>query len=95
MARKLSGVLPIVQTPFNTDDSIDAVALERSVDWAFRVGAQGVGTGMVSETPRLTDGERITVIRSMLAGAAGRGVPPGAAPGAPASPQRRGRRRRK
>ena len=73
MARKLSGVLPIVQTPFNPDDSIDAVALERSVDWAFRVGAQGVGTGMVSETPRLTDGERITVIRAMLAGAAGRG----------------------
>lgn len=86
MARRLSGVLPIVQTPFLDDDAIDVQALERSVDWAFRVGADGVGTGMVSETPRLTDAERVRVIRAMLAGAAGRG-PVFASVGAESTPQ--------
>lgn len=73
MARRLSGVLPIVQIPFHGDDTIDIPALEKSVEWAFQVGADGIGTGMVSETNRLTETERVQVIRAMMAGAAGQG----------------------
>ena len=73
MPRNLSGVLPIVQTPFSADDTIDTAALKRSVDWVFSVGAHGVGTGMVSETVRLTSGERIQLISAMIEASDGRG----------------------
>lgn len=54
----LTGVLPIVHTPFTDDDVIDEASLRRQLDWAFDTGADGCGTGMVSEILRLTSAER-------------------------------------
>jgi 4-hydroxy-tetrahydrodipicolinate synthase len=54
----LAGVLPIVHTPFTDDDAIDETSLRRQLDWAFDIGADGCGTGMVSEILRLTIAER-------------------------------------
>lgn len=54
----IAGVLPVVHTPFADDDSIDFESLERQIDWAFEVGADGYCTGMVSELLRLTYNER-------------------------------------
>ena len=54
MPKKLQGVLTIAHTPFTDTDEIDAPALKRAVGWAFGLGADGIGTGMVSETFRLT-----------------------------------------
>ena len=59
MARKLHGVLPILQTPFTADDRIDLSVLKAEIDWAYALGADGIGTGMVSETYRLTLAERL------------------------------------
>ncbi|MSR30897.1 MAG: dihydrodipicolinate synthase family protein [Gemmataceae bacterium] len=59
MAKKLQGVLPVLQTPFHENGSIDYPTLEREVDWAYSMGADGVGTGMVSEILRLNKTERI------------------------------------
>jgi len=73
MARTLSGVLAIAHTPFTDDDHIDEVALRRSIDWAFSVGANGIGTGMVSETLKLTTDERIALAGMLVEHAAGRG----------------------
>ena len=56
--RQLAGVLPIVHTPFTDDDTIDESSLRRQLDWAFDTGADGCGTGMVSEILRLTTAER-------------------------------------
>ena len=56
--RQLAGVLPIVHTPFTDDDAIDEDSLRRQLDWAFDTGADGCGTGMVSEILRLTTSER-------------------------------------
>ena len=56
--RQLAGVLPIVHTPFTDDDAIDEDSLRRQLDWAFDTGADGCGTGMVSEILRLTTAER-------------------------------------
>ena len=56
--RQLAGVLPIVHTPFTDDDTIDESSLRRQLDWAFDTGADGCGTGMVSEILRLTTSER-------------------------------------
>lgn len=73
MPKKLAGVLAIAHTPFTDGDEIDAAALRRAVDWTFDVGADGVGTGMVSETMRLTDRERAALANMLVAFAAGRG----------------------
>lgn len=54
----LHGVLPVLQTPFTADDEIDIATLEREIDWAFEVGADGVVVAMVSEILRLGDEHR-------------------------------------
>ncbi len=73
MPRPLHGVLAITHTPFSDADEIDSAALKRTVDWAFRVGADGLGTGMVSETFKLTSDERLSLTRMLVEFAAGRG----------------------
>lgn len=55
----LHGVLPVLQTPFTAEGQIDRRTLEREIDWAFEVGADGVVVAMVSEILRLgSDGRR-------------------------------------
>lgn len=49
----LHGVLPVLHTPLREDGSIDVSTLEREIDWAFQVGADGVVVAMVSEILRL------------------------------------------
>jgi len=56
--KPLAGVLPIVHTPFTDEDAIDEASLRHQLDWAFDTGADGCGTGMVSEILRLTTLER-------------------------------------
>ncbi|MFN9235691.1 MAG: dihydrodipicolinate synthase family protein, partial [Planctomyces sp.] len=74
MPRKLQGVLPIVQTPFTDADEIDVPVLRREIDWAFELGADGLGSGMVSETFRLTFSERLRLTELMAELAGGRGA---------------------
>jgi 4-hydroxy-tetrahydrodipicolinate synthase len=74
MSRPLQGVLPIVHTPFDERDEIDAAALRREVDWAFAQGIGGIGTGMVSELSRLTRDERQQLAELLIEAAAGRGA---------------------
>jgi dihydrodipicolinate synthase/N-acetylneuraminate lyase len=71
--RALSGVLPIVHVPFDTHDRIDAADLKREIDWIFTVGADGLGTGMVSEVTRLSSDERARLTDLLVEHAAGRG----------------------
>lgn len=66
MAHELAGVLPILQTPFDEDGALDEVSLARQIDWAIKQGANGCGTGMVSELFRLSPSER-TVLTSRIA----------------------------
>ena len=58
MSDAISGVLPVFQTPFHTDETIDFSTLEREIDWLLDVGASGVVMAMVSETLRLSTDER-------------------------------------
>jgi len=74
MARILHGVLPILHTPFDGEDRIDGPALRNSIDWAYSVGAHGMGTGMVSEILRLTVEERRELTEKMVEYSAGRGA---------------------
>jgi 4-hydroxy-tetrahydrodipicolinate synthase len=56
--RELSGVLPVVQTPFLDDGGIDEAALVRELHWILDQGVAGLTTGMVSEILRLSEAER-------------------------------------
>lgn len=69
---RLQGVLAIVHTPFGDDDRFDTASFERQVNWALQVGADGLGTGMVSETLRLSEGERRTLAECLVQAVAGR-----------------------
>ena len=72
--KSLSGVLPIVHLPFTDEDQIDETCLRRELDWAFQQGANGCGTGMVSEIQRLTGKERKHLANLIPEIAGGRGL---------------------
>lgn len=74
MPKEISGVLPVVHTPFLEDESIDCESLPRQIEWAFAQGAQGYCTGMVSELLRLGTDERIELNGTLAEMNAGRGV---------------------
>jgi dihydrodipicolinate synthase/N-acetylneuraminate lyase len=71
--QRLSGVLPIIQTPFDDRGEIDWQVLKAEVDWAFAQGIRGFGTGMVSEVRTLSELERGQYARRLIEYAAGRG----------------------
>lgn len=73
MPRTLHGVLPIVHMPFTPDDEIDLLALDREIEWIYKAGADGLGTGMVSEVLKLTFAERIDLAIHLVKRTAGRG----------------------
>lgn len=73
MSASLTGVLPIVQTPFHDDDRIDFDTFGRQIAWAFDCGANGIGSGMVTELLRLSSEERRELTEHMVKFAAGRG----------------------
>ena len=54
MMKRIEGVLPVPQTAFHEDDSVDWDRMQRQVDWALGEGAAGICTGMVTEWLRLT-----------------------------------------
>lgn len=54
----LLGVLPVFQTPFLEDESIDAQTLEKEIHWLYDRGANGIVMAMVSEILRLDTNER-------------------------------------
>lgn len=54
----LSGVLPVFQTPYRDDETIDAATLESQINWLYDCGADGIVMAMVSEVLRLDGAER-------------------------------------
>ena len=71
---QLSGVLPVIQTPFDEDGEIDVGALERELHWVLDQGVNGLTTGMVSEVLRLSEDERARLGRVVASVARERGV---------------------
>jgi dihydrodipicolinate synthase/N-acetylneuraminate lyase len=69
----LAGVLPVFQTPYGDDESIDVATLGREIDWLFENGADGIVMAMVSEVLRLSTGERESLAKNACLSAKGRG----------------------
>lgn len=55
---ELRGVLPVFQTPWLEDETLDFETLEREIAWLYECGAQGIVMAMVSEVLRLSSEER-------------------------------------
>jgi 4-hydroxy-tetrahydrodipicolinate synthase len=71
--RALAGVIPVFQTPYHDDDSIDYATLEREIDWLFEHSADGIAMAMVSEVLRLSSEERRELATAACRFARGRG----------------------
>lgn len=52
------GVLPVFQTPYLADETIDVATLEAEIHWLYDCGADGIVMAMVSEILRLDADER-------------------------------------
>jgi len=70
---ELRGCGTALVTPFRPDTTIDTGALAALVEWQIASGIQFlVACGTTAETPALTDGEALDVIRMVVRVAAGR-----------------------
>ena len=72
-AHSLTGVLPVFQTPYHADETIDYGTLEKEIDWLFECGVDGVVMAMVSEILRMSDAERQDVTAAVCRFAKDRG----------------------
>lgn len=71
--QRLSGVNPILPTPFTEEGGLDLPSLERLIDLMADVGADGVAIlGFLGEAHKLSGAERAQVVRTVVARAAGR-----------------------
>jgi len=73
MNKGLHGTVPIIPTPFNEDETIDEGALRSLVEFAIACGLEAVCLpAYASEFYKLTDEERLMVVRIAVNAAAGR-----------------------
>ena len=64
--RSMTGVYPILSTPFREDSSIHYEDLEREVEWFIESGVHGMGIAMASEVYKLTGPERDDVLKAVV-----------------------------
>jgi dihydrodipicolinate synthase/N-acetylneuraminate lyase len=74
MPTSLAGVLPVFQTPYHDDESIDWETLDRELNWLLERGADGVVMAMVSEVLRLSHDERRQMAERVCKTVGGRGA---------------------
>lgn len=66
-AYPLSGVVPIVHTPWTSGDRIDFPSLERSIERSIEDGVSGcVVPAVASEVSKLSDGERTRFVEEVI-----------------------------
>ena len=67
---RLEGVIPILATPFHDDESLDLDSLDRMIRFFAGVGADAVTLlGVLGESNRLSDAERLELIRAAVSAA--------------------------
>ncbi len=71
--KALSGIVPIIPTPFLEDEMIDETALRNLIDFAISTGVSAVCLpAYASEFYKLTDEEKLQVVRIAVEQSAGR-----------------------
>ncbi|MGI9148388.1 MAG: dihydrodipicolinate synthase family protein [Chloroflexota bacterium] len=66
------GIFPILVTPFEDDDRVDADSLRNLVDFNIGAGVHGLGIALGTEILKLTEAERSRVISVVVEQARGR-----------------------
>lgn len=73
--KDIKGIIPILATPFNDDESLDLDSLSRMIEFMVDLGVDGVTVlGVLGESNRLVDEERAAVVKAAV-GAAQKKVP--------------------
>tara|TARA_B100000029_G_scaffold516120_1_gene627030 strand:- start:2259 stop:3152 length:894 start_codon:yes stop_codon:yes gene_type:complete len=63
---KITGLVPILQTPFDRKGRIDTEALRELVNYNIDSGVDGLGIALASEVPLLTETERNELLRIVV-----------------------------
>ncbi len=67
MQQRFSGVIPILATPFNDDESLDLVSWQRMIKFMVELGVDGITIlGVLGESNRVSDHEREALIKSAV-----------------------------
>ena len=65
---KFSGVIPILATPFNDDESLDLASWQRMIEFMVGMNVDGITIlGVLGESNRLSDHEREALIKAAVA----------------------------
>ena len=73
MSDRLAGILPVMQTALNEDDSFDLLSMERQIEFCLQAGADGLVFPVLgSEFMFLSDNERRDLVSFIVERAAGR-----------------------
>ena len=70
--KQLSGVIPILQTPFDEKGLIAYEDLKKEINWCIEVGVKGLGIALGSEITTLLDSERNHILKFVVKEANGR-----------------------
>jgi dihydrodipicolinate synthase/N-acetylneuraminate lyase len=69
---KLTGVYPILSMPFDEARRVDVESLEREVEYLIEAGVDGLGLGLATEIPKLSEPERDLALQTVVRQARGR-----------------------
>lgn len=69
---KITGLVPILQTPFDSTGRIDSEGLRRVVDYNIEAGVDGLGIALASEVQLFNESERDELLQAVVAQANGR-----------------------
>ena len=71
---RIKGVLPVLQTPYHENESIDFDVLTAEIDFVFSAGSGGIVLAQASEILRMSETERIELTVRLPDMAGGRGA---------------------
>jgi 4-hydroxy-tetrahydrodipicolinate synthase len=72
---RLHGIVTVLNTPFTADDAVDVDALQAHVEHAIGAGVAGfLVPALASEVTKLSEAERLLIVKSVLEVARGRAV---------------------
>lgn len=67
----ITGIVPILLTPFDQAEAIDYHSLRLEIDLALKAGVHGIGIAIGSEVFKLTQAERLHLLRAVVDQVAG------------------------
>jgi len=64
--KKISGVIPILQTPFDSQGKIDTESLRKVIDYNIESGVDGVGIALASEVMLFNEADRDLLLKTVV-----------------------------